>query len=115
LIIFYLVEWETDNGCFIALGNKMYQCYCDTKKEYKKSTKGVPHSNQFEMNLFRDVLLDESTPRQTVEINSLRLNKNKQISRISTTKTSLSDIFIKMRVSEDKITCSPLTKDGLIL
>jgi hypothetical protein len=93
----------------------MYQCYCHDKDEVKKSTKGVPHSNKFAMDMFKDVLLDQSTPIQKVNINSLRLNKLKQISRISTMKTSLSDIFVKMRVADDKITCSPLMKDGQIL
>jgi hypothetical protein len=93
----------------------MYQAYCNDKDEVKKSTKGVPHSNQFSMKIFQDVLLDQSTPIQKVKITSLRLNRDKEIARINTEKRSLSDVFVKMRVSPDKITCSPLTKDGVIL
>ena len=93
----------------------MYQAYCADKDEVKKSTKGVAHSNRFSMDIFQSVLLDESTPVQKVKIQSLRLNKDKEISRISTEKRSLSDIFVKMRVLPDKITCEPLTKDDIIL
>lgn len=93
----------------------MYQCYCKEKDEFKKSTKGVPKSNKFDMQIFQSVLLDETTPRQTVTVNSLRLNTEKEISRVSTVKTSLSDIFVKLRVEPDKIRCSPLTKNGVLL
>ena len=115
LVIFILAEWETGHGTFIALGNKMYQCYCNEKDEFKKSTKGVPTKNHFEMEMFKSVLLDQTTPRQTVTINSLRLNNDKEIARISTTKSSLSDIFVKLRTGPDKITCSPLTRDGKLI
>jgi hypothetical protein len=110
-----LVEWETSDGTFVALGNKMYQCFCRQKNEVKKSTKGVPHNNNFATQMFIDVLLDETTPKQTVDIHSLRLNREKEISRISMTKTSLSDVFVKMRVEDDKITCRPLTRDGVLI
>ena len=93
----------------------MYQCYCREKDDLKKSTKGVPKSNHFEMDMFKSVLLDETTPRQTCTVNSLRLNSDKEMSRISTVKSSLSDIFVKMRVESDKITCRPLTLNGKLL
>ena len=67
------------------------------------------------MDIFRNVLLDSTFPVQKVEINSLRLTKNKDMSRTKTVKNSLSDIFLKMRVSSDAITCEPLTKDGKLM
>ena len=90
----------------------MYQCYDAENDIIKKSTKGVPHRNEFSMKLFQDVLLDETTPRQTVKINSLRRNRDKEMSRMSVEKASLSDVFVKMQVAEDKISCSPLKLNG---
>ena len=60
------------------------------------------------MELFKRVLLDPSTPAHEIEINSLRLNKDKKMSRIASMKTALSDVFLKMRVLEDKIRTEPL-------
>ena len=67
------------------------------------------------MDTFLSVLLDPTFPIQQVEINSLRLNKNKEMSRMKTLKNSLSDIFLKMRVHSDAVTCEPLVKDGKIM
>ena len=64
------------------------------------------------MNLFKEVLLEPETPQPTVEINHLRLNREKKMSRVSATKTALSDIFLKMRVLEDKIRTEPLKRNG---
>ena len=86
----------------------MYQGYDPEKDIIKKSTKGVPTRNKFKMRLFQSVLLDENTPRQKVTINSLRLNRNKEMSRMRMEKSSLSDIFVKLHVLADKITCKPL-------
>ena len=93
----------------------MYQCYDEENDIIKKSTKGVPHRNQFSMGLFQDVLLDETTPRQTVTINSLRRNRDKEMSRMTVEKSSLSDVFVKMQVAEDKISCTPLKLDGIYI
>ena len=94
-------------GTFIALGNKMYQG-SDTVEGIKKSTKGIPHVNQFEMETWLDVLMNETCPNKTVQINSLRLNRKKEMSRMSVTRSALSDIFLKMQVNSDKVTCTPL-------
>ena len=67
------------------------------------------------MGLFQDVLLDEATPRQTVTINSLRRDQTKEMFRMQITKTSMSDVFLKMQVQNDKITCKPLEIAGKIL
>ena len=101
-------EWETADGTFIALGNKMYQGYDPKTESVKKSTKGVPTRNKFATQLFQSVLLDETTPRQKVTINSLRLTRDKEMCRMKMEKSSLSDIFVKMQVLADKITCTPL-------
>ena len=108
------MEWESGDGCIVCLGNKLYQCFCNDKQEKKRSTKGLPHCTDLEMDLFKDVLFGSNSAHR-MEINSLRLNQNKQMTRMTTTKNGLSDIFLKMRVSEDKISCSPLTLNGELL
>ena len=115
LLIFLLAEWETRNGTFVALGNKMYQGFDQTTGDIKKSTKGIPHSNQYSIETWINVLLDPSFPKQSVTINSLRLNQKKEMSRMKLQRSSLSDIFLKMHVLDDKITCTPLEKNKKIL
>ena len=90
----------------------MYQCYDVENDDLKKSTKGIPHANDFPMEIFRDVLLDNDCPRQTVQINSLRRNRAKEMARMTLEKTSLSDVFVKMQVSDDKVSCTPLKLNG---
>ena len=43
-----------------------------------------------------------------VKLTSLRLDKNKVMSRISQIKKGLTDLFVKFPVHDDKITCSVL-------
>ena len=115
LIILISAEWETRCGTFVALGNKMYQGFDGKTGEIKKSTKGIPHCNSFEMETWLSVLFDESFPLQSVEINSLRLNRNKEMSRMQCQRSSLNDVFLKMQVNSDKVTCTPLMKNGQFL
>ena len=103
-----LAEWETRDGTFVALGNKMYQGFDKTRNNTKKSTKGIPHVNDFAMDTWLSVLLDSEFPKQSVTINSLRLNRNKEMSRMKMQRSSLNDVFLKMQVQSDKITCKPL-------
>ena len=86
----------------------MYQGQDGTSGSIKKSTKGIPHSNQYTMDTWLGCLLDESFPKQSVTINSLRLNRKKEMSRMKCQRAALSDVFVKMHVSDDKISCSPI-------
>ena len=93
----------------------MYQGFDQKSGKTKKSTKGIPHINSFEMKTWISVLLDESFPKQSVMINSLRLNRNKEMSRMKCQRSSLSDIFVKMQVQTDKISCTPLKQNSMYL
>ena len=93
----------------------MYQGLDAPSGEIKKSTKGIPHSNQYSMEIWLGVLLDSSFPQQSVTINSLRLNQKKEMSRMKMLRSSLSDIFLKMHVGNDKISCSPLMQNNKYL
>ena len=50
----------------------MYQGFDKASGSIKKSTKGIPHVNQYSMETWLSVLLDASFPKQSVTINSLR-------------------------------------------
>ena len=62
---------------------------------------------------FRSALFEGST--YDVPVNSLILNADRQMSRISMYKRGLSDSLLKTRVQDDKVTCSPLEKDGKLV
>ena len=93
----------------------MYQGFDQKTGEIKKSTKGIPHSNQYSMETWIGVLLDTDFPKQSVFINSLRLNQKKIMSRMRLQRSSLSDIFLKMHVCEDKVSCRPLMRNNKVL
>ena len=93
----------------------MYRGFDATSGGIKKSTKGVPHSNQFEMSTWLSVLFDESFPQQNVTINSLRVNRNKEMSRMTMNRAAMSDVFLKMQVQADKVTCTPLMQNNVYL
>ena len=73
-------------------------------------SKGVPHSANLELDMYlRRLYMGESF---YVELESLRLNKHKEMARIVTSKNCLSDLFVKFHVAHDKVTCSPLKLNG---
>ena len=93
----------------------MYQGFDQTSNSTKKSTKGIPHVNSYEIETWLSVLLDSEFPKQSVTINSLRLNRNKEMSSMKYQRSSLGDIFLKMQVQSDKVTCTPLMKNKKFL
>ena len=108
LIFLILVEWSTTNGELVALAAKSYMGFDYDTGVSKRATKGIPHSIQMQLQHFRDVLYQTNEDRHIVDINSLRLNKEKIMCRTNCVKQGLSDIFIKLAVDSDKITCLPL-------
>ena len=66
------------------------------------------------MSEYRDKLFNP-TRKHVIKMQSLRLNKDKKMSRFSVVKTGLSDLFYKNKVADDAITCSPLTFNGTYL
>ena len=106
--IVILVEWETENGCIVALCNKMYFCFDEKTGGEKRSTKGIPHKVKIELDRYKDCLFNSAVSPHTFQMNSLRLDIKKQMCRTTTTKRGISDIFIKLRTDEDAITCTPL-------
>ena len=78
----------------------------------KRGTKGIPHTIALTMDAFREVLYQTKDDRHKITINSLMLNRNKAMCRTTMLKQGLSDIFVKLAVASDKITCSPIIANG---
>jgi len=89
----------------------MYICYDDEKNCEKRSSKGIPHSVKINLEQYKKCLFNEGE-KHMFPAQSLRLDKNKQMCRMTTQKAGLSDLFVKMHVSNDKITCKPIQLDG---
>ncbi len=66
------------------------------------------------MEAFKTTLFNTSR-QNDIEIRSLRKDNQNIMSRTTTKKKNISDIFYKLRVMNDKITCKPLELNGEIL
>ena len=99
------------NGHFVALSPK---CYLAHKSDgsTKRSSKGVPHSCELTLKNYLDRLYGNSDTYSTLR--SLRV-VNQQMSRVNENRKSLSDLFSKFRVQDDKISCAPLTVNNKYL
>ena len=71
---------------------------------------GVPRSVELTEQGFRECLFGGQTV--DVPVNSFMLNKDKEMVRISMIKRGLSDACTKVYIHDDKVTCTPLRKDG---
>ena len=85
---------------------KAYMIYNDETSESKRGAKGVPHNCELTLKHFKDKLYENKNHK--VDIRSLRVLGG-SMSKVFQTKQSLSDLFAKFRVSDDAITCTPLT------
>ena len=99
-------EFSSIDAEMIALQPKSYMCYDFSKNEQKDGRKGIPNHIELELDEFRDVLYN-STPH-FVDVHSLRMNKERTMTRTTTRKKGLSAIFVKQRVDINQIICSPL-------
>ena len=113
----FLEEYCFYKGRFIALSPKCYFAINeeedDEKKKYKRGSKGIPHSEHLTMTNFVEQLYGEES--HYVTLRSLRLNKQKKMSRFTLRKRGLNDLFMKFHVDDDGITCTPLTKKRKVL
>ena len=71
---------------------------------------GIPHTQRITLDAFRSKL--HSQFDHQVTLSSLRLNSSKQMARIEQTKRGLTDLYVKFQVSQDRISCTPLKRDG---
>ena len=105
-------EFSTSNGRMISLAPKSYYAYCHDTLQTKDGRKGIPNWHILSQNNFSDVLYNKDNTPKTTEVRSLRLDKDKKMTRTSTIKTGLTGIHIKLGVAEDGITCEPLKHNG---
>ena len=101
-------EFCSFNGEMICLAPKSYFAYCRTRDKSKDGRKGIPKYHQLTKDIFYDVLYDDTMPRHVTQVNSLRLNRDKEMTRTSTRKRGLTAVHVKMSVGPDRITCGPL-------
>ena len=109
-------EFSFSRGTFVALAPKTYLAHNsdpNAKEKVKCGTKGIPHSERITIDKFLDKLYNHTS--HSVTLRSLRLNSDKVMSRISTHKKGLTDLCVKFPISDDMITCTPLTKNGVYL
>ena len=87
----------------------MSKFFLDSIKEGKK---GIPYAVKLELDEFKDVLYGTNICHK-VQVKSLRLDREKRMTRTSLVKSGLTDIHVKMRVEWNRVVCEPLTdKEG---
>ena len=91
----------------------MYIAYDAEDKSTKTGTKGIPHNLNLSLAAFKSQLYDHRAHKVT--LTSLRLDNNRQMSKITQIKKGLSDICCKFPIDHDQITCSPLKENGKFL
>ena len=107
-------EWSSTNGQMICLAPKSYFAACRTKTgkaAVKDGRKGIPKYVKLTLDDFAETLYGESAQKR-VEVHSLRLNKDKEMTRTTTRRVGLTGVHVKMSVGPDKISCSPLQQNG---
>ena len=109
---FFLDEFTTRKGEFIALSPKCYFVYDQEFDQTKLGSKGVPHSHRLEYKQFYEKLYNSK--ELNVEMQTLRLKKQK-MSRVSCIKKALNSTFYKFYLHDDKISLSPLKLNGKYL
>ena len=100
-------EFQTTKGEMIALCPKTYYAHCLESKSTKDGRKGIQNTIELEAVEFKDVLYGYIDNHRTT-VKSLRLNKDKKMTRTLTNKRGLSGIIYKTQVREDRIVCEPL-------
>ena len=109
------VEFMTQNGEMVSLSPKSYYAYCRSNDEIKDGKKGVPMWFKLKLDQYKDALYNHSVNPTIVEVRSLRLNKEKQMTRTTTYKYGLSSIHVKSAVENNKVSCTPLKVDNIYI
>ena len=74
---------------------------------------GVPSDIQLSLETFKRALFNKEAPK--VEVNSLLLNRQKEMTRVKFQKIGLTDVSLKYFIHEDLISGTPFKKDGKYL
>ena len=103
-------EWSSTNGQMISLAPKSYFALCRTKRgkaATKDGRKGIPKYVKLVLDDFYETLYGDSKQKR-VEVHSLRLNQDKEMTRTTTRRVGLTAVHVKLGVGPDKVSCSPL-------
>ena len=106
--ILYLGEFQFTNGEYVALCPKSYYVVNYDNDSTKRSSKGIPHNVDVKMRDYREKLFNPAREHK-IRLQSLRLNREKKMCRFSIEKKGLSDLYYKMQVQSDQITCTPIS------
>ena len=97
----------------VSLSPKNYIVHCRQINETKDGRKGIPNYIDLTTEEFIETLYGEYNRNNRVEVRSLRLNKEKNMTRTNTMKEGLSSVHVKLQVARDRISCRPLqNSDG---
>ena len=90
---------------------KTYFVEDDLSSDTKRSSKGIPKKVPLTSQRYCDVMFDDA--KDKVQYESLRLDHSKKRMKHTTlTKSGLSNVCLKVRVADDGISCTPLTKNS---
>ena len=106
------MEFDLRRGQFVALSPKCYIAFDEETKKTKSGTKGVPKSAKLELENFLARLYCGT--EYYINLQSLRMINNR-MTRTKQRKSALNDLFVKFPVQDDRISCSPLAENGIIL
>ena len=91
----------------VALAPKTYFAHNSDDDTCKLGSKGIPKTENLEIeNYLKNLYTSEA---HSVIIRSLRTNQDGLMTRTTTKRVGLGSIFVKFRINDDGITCSPLT------
>ena len=93
----------------MALSSKCYYAWNADTQSAKIGSKGVPRTSKLELKNFLDKLYHGSS--MCAEIRTLKMYKNEMIRSVQK-RAALNDLFPKFHVDEDRITCTPLRRNG---
>ena len=108
-------EFSTGNGQMICLAPKSYNIQCLHTNKNKDGRKGIPNWVDLRMTDFHKVLYASNGGTTDTEVRSLRVDKNKKMTRAKTIKIGLSGIHVKLRVDNDRVICKPLREEDNFL
>jgi hypothetical protein len=105
-------EFSTGNGEMICLAPKSYYALCRDTNISKDGRKGIPNWTDLRLRDFKDILYNKENDKRMAEVRSLRINRDKKMTRTATKKIGLTSIHVKLWVGEDRVTCSPIQFEG---
>lgn len=109
------VEFLTTNGQMISLAPKSYRAHCMTADISKIGKKGVPLWFDLKLKDYYDCLYNNEAEKSVAQVCSLRLDKEKKMSRTSLRKVGLTAIHVKRAVLDDRISTEPLKENGFYI